>query len=41
MEAQAVSGIAFQRDEAKLTIKGIPDIPGAASKYFSLLAKLA
>ncbi len=32
MEAPAVSGIAFQRDEAKLTIKGIPDTPGVASK---------
>lgn len=32
METPAVSGIAFQRDEAKLTIKGIPDTPGVASK---------
>lgn len=30
MEAPAVSGIAFNRDEAKLTIQGVPDHPGVA-----------
>lgn len=30
MEAPLISGIAFQRDEAKLTIRGIPDHPGVA-----------
>ena len=30
MEAPAISGIAFTRDEAKLTVLGIPDIPGVA-----------
>jgi len=30
MEAPRISGIAFQRDEAKLTIRGIPDHPGVA-----------
>lgn len=30
MEQPVVSGIAFNRDEAKLTILGVPDIPGAA-----------
>lgn len=30
MEAPLISGIAFQRDEAKLTIRGIPDHPGIA-----------
>ena len=30
MEAPRISGIAFQRDEAKLTIRGIPDQPGIA-----------
>ncbi|WP_101759919.1 aspartate kinase [Oceanicoccus sp. KOV_DT_Chl] len=30
MEAPAVSGIAFTRDEAKLTILGVPDHPGVA-----------
>jgi len=32
MERAAVSGIAFNRDEAKLTLVGVPDIPGIASK---------
>ena len=32
MEQPAVSGIAFNRDEAKLTLQGVPDIPGIASK---------
>lgn len=32
MEAPLISGIAFQRDEAKLTIRGIPDHPGVAHK---------
>lgn len=32
MEQPVVSGIAFNRNEAKLTIMGIPDVPGIASK---------
>ncbi|WOG25442.1 aspartate kinase [Endozoicomonas sp. 8E] len=32
MESPVVSGIAFNRDEAKVTIKGVPDIPGVASR---------
>lgn len=32
MEKAVVSGIAFNRDEAKLTIRGIPDQPGVAYK---------
>lgn len=32
MEQAAVSGIAFNRDEAKLTVIGVPDIPGVATK---------
>jgi len=32
MEKPVVSGIAFNRDEAKLTIRGIPDQPGVAYK---------
>jgi len=35
MEQPAVSGIAFNRDEAKLTILGIPDTPGIASKILA------
>ena len=30
MEQPVVSGIAFNRDEAKLTISGVPDTPGSA-----------
>ncbi|WP_404363415.1 aspartate kinase [Marinobacter sp.] len=32
MEQPVVSGIAFNRDEAKLTISGVPDTPGIASR---------
>ncbi len=32
MEQPVVSGIAFARDEAKITIQGAPDVPGVASK---------
>ena len=30
MEDPAIAGIAFERDEAKLTVAGVPDIPGIA-----------
>ena len=32
MENPVISGIAFNRDEAKVTVKGVPDIPGVASR---------
>ena len=32
MEQPVVSGIAFARDEAKITVQGVPDLPGIASK---------
>lgn len=32
VEKPVISGIAFNRDEAKLTVLGVPDIPGVASK---------
>ena len=32
METPTISGIAFNRDEAKLTIEGVPDTPGVAYK---------
>ncbi len=35
MEQPVVSGIAFNRDEAKVTLSGIPDIPGVASKVLA------
>lgn len=35
MEKPVISGIAFNRDEAKLTVRGVPDIPGIASRILS------
>ncbi len=35
MEQPVVSGIAFNRDEAKLSIRGVPDLPGVASKILA------
>lgn len=32
MEAPLISGIAFSRDEAKLTVRGVPDRPGIAAQ---------
>ncbi|NNL11011.1 MAG: aspartate kinase, partial [Pseudomonadales bacterium] len=32
MEAPLVSGIAFNRDEARLVVRGVPDTPGVAHK---------
>lgn len=32
MEDPAIAGIAFTRDEAKLTVSGVPDVPGVAYK---------
>ena len=32
VEAPAIAGIAFNRDEAKLTVLGVPDTPGVAYK---------
>lgn len=38
MEQAIISGIAFNRDEAKLTILGVPDQPGVASKILGPIA---
>lgn len=38
MEEPLVSGIAATRDEAKVTIMGVPDRPGVAHKLFSTVA---
>ena len=35
MEQPVVSGIAFNRDEAKISILGVPDTPGVASKVLA------
>jgi aspartate kinase len=39
MEQPVVSGIAFNRKEAKLTIKGLPDEPGIVAKVLGPIAK--
>lgn len=38
MESPLVSGIAFNKDEAKLTIRGIPDQPGVAYKVLGAIS---
>ncbi len=38
MEQPLISGIAFNRDEAKLTIKGVPDQPGVAYRILGEVA---
>ena len=38
MESALISGIAFNRDEAKLTITGVPDLPGVAYKILGPIA---
>ena len=38
MEQPIISGIAFNRDEAKLTILGVPDLPGIAYKILGPIA---
>ncbi len=39
MEQELVTGIAYSRDEAKITVLGVPDLPGVAAKLFSPLAE--
>lgn len=39
MEKQKISGIAYSRDEAKVTLVGIPDKPGIAATVFDCLAE--
>ena len=38
MEKQKISGIAYSRDEAKVTLVGLPDKPGIAADLFGALA---
>jgi aspartate kinase len=39
MEAPLISGIAFNRDEAKLTVRGVPDRPGIAARILGEIGK--
>ena len=41
MEKKVVTGVAYQKDEAKITIMNVPDQPGMASLIFSTLANAA
>ncbi len=38
MEQAIISGIAHDTSEAKVTIKGLPDVPGVAARLFRVLA---
>jgi aspartate kinase len=38
MEKEIVSGIAYSRDEAKVTVRRVPDRPGIAASVFGALA---
>jgi len=38
VERELVTGVAYSRDEAKVTIINVPDIPGVAAKIFKPLA---
>ena len=38
VEKRIVSGVAYSRDEAKITLYGVPDHPGVSSRIFSALA---
>lgn len=38
MEHEVVSGIAYDRNEAKLSVRGLPDRPGVAARLFKPLS---
>ena len=38
MEAPVISGIAHDRSQDKITLVGVPDIPGAAARIFAIVA---
>jgi len=38
MEAVLVSGIAYDKDQARVTLRDVPDVPGVASRLFGPLA---
>ncbi|MGB0468474.1 MAG: aspartate kinase [Pontibacterium sp.] len=39
VEKPVISGIAFNRDEAKLTVLGVPDVPGVASRILGPVSR--
>lgn len=38
MEAPIISGVAHDRSEAKVTVVGVPDVPGTAARIFEVVA---
>jgi len=40
MESILVSGVALERNEAKVTLVGVPDVPGVVAKIFAITAEL-
>lgn len=38
MEKQIVNGVAYNRNEAKVTVRNVPDVPGVAANVFGPLA---
>ena len=38
MEAPIISGVAHDRSEAKITVVGLPDVPGTAANLFEIVA---
>ena len=39
VEEPIITGIAFEKNEAKVTVGGVPDVPGKAAQIFELVAK--
>ena len=39
VEEPIITGIAFEKSEAKVTVAGVPDVPGKAAQIFELVAK--
>ncbi|MBO1901613.1 aspartate kinase [Leucobacter weissii] len=39
MEEPIITGVAFEKSEAKVTVAGVPDVPGKAAQIFEIVAK--
>ncbi len=39
MKTKSVTGVAYQKDEAKITLLNVPDVPGVAAEIFKPLSK--
>ena len=38
LEKEIVSGVSYSNNEAKVTISGVPDVPGISAKIFGVLS---